>query len=274
MDQPLLSNFLLINLKNNMQNIISVYKPISMTPLETIEKLKSSHKTLSNKKITYAGRLDPLAHGVLLLLIDDEIKKKADYISLTKTYEFEIIFGITTDTYDALGYLEDIKINQPPKNVKLFVNKFVSKSVGKHLQEYPPYSSKTVHGKPLFWWARNKKLDEITLPKHKIEIFDFSVLSTGIILLEKLEKKVKNDIVLVKGDFRQKLILERWTELFSQKNSKKNLQTARFRITCSSGTYVRGLAQQIGKEIGYGAIAIDILRTQIGEYSLEDTITL
>jgi tRNA pseudouridine55 synthase len=253
-----------------MKNFISIYKPIGMTPLEVIEKLKISYKQLSDKKITYAGRLDPLAHGVLLLLIEDEIKKKAEYLSLTKTYEFEIVFGISTDTYDLLGYLNDIKIKKTAKNVKLFVNKFVNNSIGKHLQEYPPYSSKTVKGKPLFWWAKNNKLTEIIIPKHTIEIFDFSVLSIGNISLQKLEKKITSEVVLVNGDFRQKIILKRWQEFFSQIDSQQKFTTARFRISCSSGTYIRSLAEQIGKEIGSGAIAIDILRTNVGEHSLED----
>ena len=49
------------------------------------------------------GRLDPLAEGVLLILIGDECKNKEKYLGLDKEYEVAIIFGISTDTGDALG---------------------------------------------------------------------------------------------------------------------------------------------------------------------------
>src|SRR5260221_3246286 len=157
-----------------MDKLIMVYKPVGMTPLEVITSIKHKLPELADKKITYAGRLDPLAHGLLLLLIGDEIKKKEHYLSLKKTYEFEVVFGLSTDTYDLLGSLEDTNSKKSETNVNLFVNKFVSSYIGKYIQEYPPYSSKTVHGKPLFWWSKNNRLDQIEMPKHEIEIFDFS----------------------------------------------------------------------------------------------------
>ena len=254
--------------------LISIYKPIGMTPLEIINTLKSTDKQLSNKKITYAGRLDPLAHGVLLLLIGDEIEKKADYLQLIKTYEFEIVLGVATDTYDILGYVKELELKETEKNVKLFVNKFVNKLIGKYIQEYPPYSSKAVKGKPLFWWAKNNRLHEIEIPKHEIEIFNFSVLSVGDISIKKLEEKIKNEISLIKGDFRQEIILKRWHEFFSKTDTSKQLTTIKFSISCSSGTYIRSIAEQIGRELGCGAVAIDILRINVGSYSLTDAIKL
>jgi tRNA pseudouridine55 synthase len=255
-----------------MQNIISVNKPLGMTPLEVILSLKHKRPDLVDKKITYAGRLDPLAHGVLLLLIEDEIKNKMRYLSLKKTYEFEIVFGLATDTYDVLGYLQDAKIKKSDINVNLFVNKFVNRYIGKQIQTYPPYSSKTVNGKPLFWWAKNNKLNEIEIPKHETEIYKFSVLSIGSIVIKKLEKKIKEEISQVKGDFRQKIILERWNELFDKENPETKLHTAKFRIICSSGTYIREIANQMGIELGCGGVAIDILRTSIGDYSLNEAL--
>ena len=257
-----------------MQNVLNVYKPKGMTPLEVIEKLRITYPELKDKKISYAGRLDPLAHGVLLLVIGEETKQKEKYLALPKTYEFEMIFGLETDTYDILGYLKSIETKQIPRNVNLFVNRFVNSLLGTHLQPYPPYSSKAVNGKPLFWWAKNNKLNELTIPKHRIEIFDFNVLSMDVMVTEKFEKEIKSEIALITGDFRQKIILDRWQKFFSQKDIKKQLPTAKFRISCSSGTYVRGLAQQLGKELGCGGVAIDILRTGVGEYVLKDAMPL
>ena|SRR5258708_5817449 len=272
MARHLLLNFLLNRIKSNMHNILIIDKPIGFTPLETIQKIKKQYPHLANMKISYAGRLDPLAHGVLLLLVGEEVKKRTTYLSLAKTYEFEAVFGIQTDTYDLLGYVKDTKIKQESRNVKLFVNTFVNKHLGKQLQSYPPYSSKPVQGKPLFLWARNNKLSEIDIPKHEIEIFTFSCVNIGEITLRQLRDSIEKNISSVKGDFRQKEIIVRWKALFFENDKERKLQTAKFHITCSSGTYIRELVHKLGKELCSGAVAIDILRTAVGEYTLQTTI--
>src|SRR5690242_7060202 len=103
-----------------MQTFISVDKPIGFTPLQAIKQIKLQQPELAHIPITYAGRLDPLAHGVLLLLIGKESKKKSEYLSLPKSYKFEVVFGITTDTYDLLGYIEEGE-SVKTKNVNLIV---------------------------------------------------------------------------------------------------------------------------------------------------------
>jgi tRNA pseudouridine55 synthase len=257
-----------------MPNILNVYKPIGLTPLEVIEKLKKTNNELTNEKISYAGRLDPMAHGVILLLVGDESKNRDRYLALPKTYEFVVAFGLQTDTYDLLGYAKDIILKPVQEDVNLFVNTFVKSFIGKQLQTYPPYSSKPVAGKPLFWWAKNHKISEITIPQHQIEIYNFQHIATEMISLQEVEKKTENAINLVHGDFRQKEILERWKQVYTNQNNKgRNLQTASFRITCSSGTYVRELAHQMGQELMCGALTFDILRTSIGNYSIKDALT-
>lgn len=257
-----------------MQHLIALYKPVGLTPLEVINRFRLVNPEFAHEKIGYAGRLDPMAHGMLLLMIGEKTKQKDTYLSLTKTYEFEIVFGLQTDTYDLLGYLKKTNIKQPSQDVNIFVNSFVKAHVGKQLQSYPPYSSRTVNGKPLFWYAKNNKLSEITIPQHEIEIFDFVFLSAGEITLQKLQKQTLTAITSVTGDFRQNEIIKRWEELFMKNKLNTKLPTATFRVFCSSGTYVRELAQQMGEELGCGAIAVDILRTAIGTFSIDDAIRL
>lgn len=245
-----------------------------MTPLEVIMELKQLKPELKNQKISYAGRLDPLARGVLLLLVGEEIKHKEKYLSLDKSYEFEAILGIETDTYDLLGLIQSLELKLVPINVNLIVNDFVNKYRGKQLQSYPPYSSKAVDGKHLFWWAKNKRLDEIAVPTREIEIFKFETVGMGEITLLKLEEKINREIALIHGDFRQNSILKRWEEFFAKYDRSEKLKTVKFNVTCSSGTYVRELVHQLGKEIGCGAVTIDILRTTIGDYSLKKSLKL
>src|SRR3989338_4911372 len=86
-----------------MKGIIILNKKEGETPLAALEAFRRKNKEYANTKLTYAGRLDPMASGLLLLLAGEEIKNKEKYLNLDKEYEFEILFGFQTDTYDILG---------------------------------------------------------------------------------------------------------------------------------------------------------------------------
>ena len=145
-----------------MKKVLELYKPIGKTPLQTIEEYKIKHPELTGIKLAYAGRLDPMAEGLLLVLVGDECKKRKEYEKLPKTYEFEVLFGISTDTFDVMGKIVKISKIIPQEDLlhgsgeyqKSKINELIKKYQGKMLQEYPPYSSPRVNGKPLFWWAR------------------------------------------------------------------------------------------------------------------------
>jgi tRNA pseudouridine(55) synthase len=168
-----------------------------------------------------------------------------------------------------LGLLRETTQQTIPSNVNVIVNTFVKNHIGKQKQDYPPYSSKTVQGKPLFLWAKEGRLDHITIPTRSIEIMKFDVLSFDALSKEALQHKIITNIGSLKGDFRQELILKRW-ETFFQKTSQQSFMTAKFHIACSSGTYVRGFVHELGALLGCGAVTIDILRTRAGNFRLDD----
>lgn len=260
-----------------MRKILNVYKPIGSTPLEIIKKVKNIYPELSDEKIGYAGRLDPMARGVLLLMIGEETKNRDQYLGLEKEYEFEVLFGVSTDTYDTLGISNHLTI-QPSNNflynkIRLVkkIKQFTKSKIGKHTQLYPPYSSIEVNGKPLFEWARESKLDQIQIPKRMIEIYEFDLIKISHIPIPKIKTQILMNIKKVNGDFRQKEILKNWEKFFSNNLTFKqsdNLTVAAFKIHCSSGTYVRSLAHEMGEMLGTGAIALDIKRTRVGKYKL------
>lgn len=255
-----------------MQKILNIYKPKGLTPLQTIHLLRKKFPEYKDQTIGFAGRLDPLAHGVLLLMIGEETTKEKDkYLNLPKEYEFEVVFGVATDTYDALGLLQNNKsMKRSSNNLQAEIEDFIKQKIGKQTQTYPPYSSKTVMGKPLYLWARENKLSEITIPEREIKIFTFTLLGIDSLSTEKLKSEVIKQIDLVNGDFRQKEIKEMWNT-FLDTTKMQTFITARFRIECSSGTYVRSLINALGKKTGSGAIALDILRTKAGIYSVTDS---
>ena len=59
-----------------MNKVINLYKPVGFTPLQAVERFKEENVRYKKEKISYPGRLDPMAQGVLLLLVGDETKKK------------------------------------------------------------------------------------------------------------------------------------------------------------------------------------------------------
>ncbi len=276
--------------------VINVYKKAGQTPLDCINTLKNDNPDLKFIPMTYAGRLDPLAEGVLLILTGDECLKKDEYLSLPKEYEVDILFGFKTDTYDVMGLITKPKefFNKviPSENMRferfsdegnvdrcqtisnhMFpdfipeIQKIIPEFIGRIKQSYPSYSSRTVKGKPLFMWAREGKLDEIEIPSHDVFIENIDILEEKEIYGKDLLEKIKDDIGKVSGDFRQKEIINIWENELNNKDKEK-YPVIKLRISCGGGVYVRGIADEIGEKLGIGALALKIVRTRVGEYGI------
>ena len=89
-----------------MKNVLNLYKQVGITPLQLIKKFVRSNPEYKDEKLGYAGRLDPMAEGVMIILVGDENKKREKYLDLNKKYEVGILFGVSTDTHDVLGLIE------------------------------------------------------------------------------------------------------------------------------------------------------------------------
>lgn len=256
-----------------MQKTLLLNKPIGMTPLQSIEEYRSHHPELHNVKLAYAGRLDPMAQGLLLVLIGNECKNRTSYELLPKIYKFETVFGISTDTFDILGLLLRGQTSPKLNNLRNIqgltsgVDQLLPTFLGKQIQYYPPYSSARVHGKPLYYWAREGKLDQIEIPHKEIEIYSLEHISNFEISVEKFVKTALERISQVQGKFRQEQIIPQWEE-FRKLFQGHILFGAQFEITCSSGTYIRSIAYQMGEQLGTGALAFSIKRTHVGPYCL------
>lgn len=271
--------------------VINIYKKSGAIPLQVIKEIKKTNKELALLPMTYAGRLDPLAEGVLIVLVGDECLKKDEYLALDKEYEVEILFGFATDTYDVMGKVCAVALESKlkdisPETVKDFswsgeldrgpeksftvsglqlLQNAIPQFIGKFSQKYPPYSSRTVEGKPLYQWARQGKLSEIDIPSHEVYVKNIEILSEGEILGKELLEKIKSDIALVEGDFRQEEILTLWEKTLDDKKDF-SYQTWKLRIICGSGVYVRAIANDLGIALGTQALALHIKRTRVGDF--------
>ena len=247
---------------------LNLYKQIGETPLQRLERFREDEPSYKNKKMTYAGRLDPMAEGVLLVLTGEECKSKEEYLKLSKEYVFEVVFGIETDTYDLLGKI--LNVAPPPLNVLRKVEVELDEFKGVIEQEYPPFSSKAVFGKPLFEWAKAGRIKEIELPKKRNKVYDIKTEGTRMVGISEMRDKVEYVTSHLKGDFRQREILSNWEELSSR--CAIEFPAVSIRIECSSGTYVRDIANKLGKKLGTCATTLSIKRESLGEYKAEDSI--
>lgn len=247
--------------------VVSIYKPLGKSMGELVDSFRLEGGIGADIPITYAGRLDPMAEGLAILLVGDAVHHKDEYLGLSKEYTFECLWGFETDTYDILGLVQNGNLFEE-REISFEETSQVAKTlVGKRTQEYPAYSSKPVQGKPLFMWAREGKLDTIHIPTHEVEIFEIAALShktiSGKDLLDEIDKKVS----LVHGDFRQSHIIQVWQDsLLHLMNTTFYISTLHARV--SSGAYIRTLVHEMGKQAGTHATTFHIVRKKIGEFSL------
>ena len=126
------------------------------------------------------------------------------------------------------------------------------------------YSSKTVNGRQLFEYGRSG--EEVEIPEREVAVKSLKFIKLKKLKASKLLKDVEKRISKVNGDFRQKEILDIWNKNLST-NKEEIFYIASFHAKCSSGTYVRGIANSLGEEIGIPALAYSIKRTKIGKFA-------
>ncbi len=246
-------------------------KKVGETPLQALERLRALHTIPDSVPLAYAGRLDPMASGLLLILVGDECKVQERYHSLDKEYEIEVLIGASSDTGDILGVVQGS--DDVPSTRSM--NEITKSLEGVITLPYPQYSSKTVHGKPLHTWALEGRLDEITIPEKTSTLYSLKHTRmrtlTSEELLEYVTKKIASlptvtDPKKALGeDFRREKVLASW-HAHVENNTQRKYTVHSFTCVCSSGTYMRTLAEKIGTLSNTHALALSIHRTKIGKY--------
>lgn len=255
--------------RNSAGQVLNLYKKLGETPRERLERLRTQKPHYAHEVLSYAGRLDPMAEGVLLCLVGSANKRRDAYLDLSKEYVLDILFGFSTDTYDVLGRVMETgdAAGLNKKALQQALNEFR----GTLEQEYPPFSSKPVEGKSLFEWARNNALSSILLPSRSVTIYHIDIEKLYKVKEPQLLSYIEDSIGRVGGDFRQEEILEDWHKNLKKKGDRE-FPCATIKIACSSGTYARSIAHGVGKHLGVPALALHILRTQAGEYTVDKSL--
>jgi len=247
------------------KNIHILTKRLGETPFQCVDRYKKDNPALRYVPITYAGRLDPMAEGLLLGLSGEAIAKKEEYLNLGKTYEFDVLWEFDTDTSDILGIVsgDDLTLFPTVDEVKTEIKKHI----GQFEQKYPAYSSQTVGGKSLIEWSRLGRIREVEIPSHTVELFSVEHLSRRFVSGQDLLDNIVARIGLVNGDFRQQEISTKWKKLLEHKKEKL-FTIDKLSADVSGGFYVRQFVVDIAKNLGTLATTYHIQRNRIGEFTI------
>ncbi len=256
-----------------MQKYVVLEKAIGQTPLECAEAWRVQQgPEYTSVPLAYAGRLDPMASGKLLVLIGEECKQQEGYHGLDKAYEFSVLFGVKTDTADVLGRIHKVEM---PNITAQHIATATRGLIGEIELPYPHFSSKTVKGKPLHVWTLEGRLDEITIPTKASTVFKLTVTNiekvTGQTIYNTVSQKIEtiapvtDERKALGNDFRRIDVRADWKN-FLEHHHDDNFTVATFTCIASSGTYMRTLAEVIAEKCGTVGLAYSIHRTKIGKY--------
>jgi len=209
-------------------------KPDGMTSHDVVARVRRAAGT---RRVGHAGTLDPFATGVLICCIGKATRLVRFLSDLEKEYEATIRLGYATDTQDLTG--KQITPLRTSNELSLEgLRDVVRKFAGPQLQMPPMFSAKKIAGERLYRAAREGR--EVERRPVGIVVHSFNILDDA-----------RFDTPNVDGtrDFR-------------------------VRVRCSSGTYIRTLAHDIGEKIGVGAHLADLRRTRVGHFEVGDGLSL
>lgn len=256
--------------------LIPYFKRVGQTPYDCVEAYKTRFPSSRFDTVSYAGRLDPMASGVLLLLRGEANKKRRHFEHLSKEYEVRVLCGLTTDTGDLMGkqlhFQFPILKSQRGTQVQKQLKKVIHSFVGSIEQRYPIYSSMRVQGKPLYWWARQGKISEVEIPSHEVHISSIMVKKSRRIHSHTLLNYIVRAVRSVQGDFRQKDIIQNWKNILQNNKSFTSFPLVHLTVLCGSGVYIRQLVQDIGEMIHTPMCVYSIHRTKVGDYTVDDCV--
>ena len=155
-----------------MNGVIVIDKPAGLTSHDVVNRVR---RILGQRSVGHLGTLDPLATGVLPVVLGNLTRLAAFYARSEKTYEGVIRFGFATDTYDASG-----EPTTPPQEVHLEVAEvraLAANFCGIVEQMPPPFSAKKIAGVPAYKLARKKQ--PVELKPVQVEIKEFEILDAA-----------------------------------------------------------------------------------------------
>ena len=160
--------------KRSWQRVDGVLLLDKSTGMTSNSALQSARRLFSAAKAGHTGTLDPLATGLLPLCFGEATKFSADLLDADKTYEAQVLFGVTTDTGDAQG---DVLLERPVAFDRVDLDAALQRFRGPISQVPPMYSALKRDGKPLYQLARQGievEREARAVIIHELTLLDFS----------------------------------------------------------------------------------------------------
>lgn len=247
--------------------IFLVDKPIGKTSHDMVYEFRRKFET---KKVGHAGALDPFATGLLIILVGKAAKLSDSFLGLDKEYEAEIAFGFKTDTLDTEGKL----VATSNKEFDLQELKDVLESFKpEYLQEIPIYSSVKVKGDKLRELVRRSESNVITNNadgSRSIQFHKEGKILKELIIPQKVVKIYNLELLdLASNNIDKYNFPEEFLTQLREKNIMQ-FKSAKILANVSKGTYIRKLAEDIGDKLQTSAMLVNLKRTKVGEYTLEN----
>lgn len=208
-----------------MDGIIVVNKPQSFTSFDVVAVMR---RLCGQRKIGHTGTLDPMATGVLPLLLGNATRAQDILPDSDKEYVAQFKLGVRTDTLDIWG--------------EVLEEKTVSAKLEDIMSLIPKYSGEITQIPPMYSAVKKDGVRLYDLARQGIEV-------------EREERKVT---------ISQLKLLTYDDETF----------TGQLKIACSKGTYIRTLIDDIGRDLGCGAVMTSLVRTKACGFTLEDSVTI
>ena len=188
------------------------------------------------KRIGHTGTLDPVASGLMICLVGREFTKLQDsFLKLPKTYHCTLQLGKTSDTFDRTGI---VVTTSPWSELETLTETNFAAALasfaGQQQQQVPIFSAVKIAGRKLYDRARSgEDTSGVELPTRNVTLSNLSVKS--------------------------------W-----QRDEQTKTLSVGIEVTCSSGTYIRSLVQDLGQKLGVGALVAALRRVRIADWSVTE----
>lgn len=224
-------------------------KPSGITSHDLVDRVR---RATGVKRVGHAGTLDPLATGLMIVLIGREFTKmQAQFLKQDKTYLVSADFGYTTDSYDVTGTLT--KQASTEEIAKFSLEELIEAMpnfTGEISQVVPAYSAVKRAGKKLYQLARaDSDHEKLELPSREVSVNQLNLVNLEDLPVEFVVSQPPSAVLITPFSLA-------------------------FEVSCSSGTYIRSLIHDLGQKLAVGACVTGLRRTRIGNFRVEDSIPI
>ena len=243
--------------------IVNVYKEPGFTSHDVVAKLRGIY---GQKKVGHTGTLDPMAEGVLIVVLGQATKLSDLILTSRKQYIATMKLGVSTETDDTTGEKQKLcdgdklrALVSDEKELRSKLESLFKEFLGKSMQVPPLYSAIKINGKKLYEYAREGI--EIKPDARPVEIYSLELMDVEISMADSTSTDNMNSDN-VSAD-----------NLNSDNESVVDCYV-RFKVDCSKGTYIRALIRDMGEKLGVGAAMSALVRDEINGIYAKDGLRI